>query len=258
MVLSWILRAVSPTIASVVLWIDSADGVWKDLKKRFSQRDVFRIAEIQFEIHQTEQGNSSINDYFSQLKMLWDELFVLRPIPHSFAAVPSCQRSKSSPRARKCVFLGFANGVKGVFGCLAFAAVPSCQRIKFSPRARKCVFLGFANGVKGYKLFDIQTREVFLSRDVSFYESVFPFQKLQNEQPTQLVLPSKGVLYPDIDDHVPISTTEQALHEAQTIVPSQANDSTNTDVITKHQPRRSARIRTTPAYLNDYTLFPSL
>ncbi|XP_031127804.1 uncharacterized protein LOC116029896 [Ipomoea triloba] len=60
MVLSWIPRAVSPTIAQGVLWINTAEGVWKDLKKRFSQRDVFRIVEIQSEIHQTRQGNSSI------------------------------------------------------------------------------------------------------------------------------------------------------------------------------------------------------
>ncbi|XP_019173878.1 PREDICTED: uncharacterized protein LOC109169450 [Ipomoea nil] len=46
MVLSWILRAVSSTIAWSVLWINTAEGVWKDLKKRFSQHDVFRVVEI--------------------------------------------------------------------------------------------------------------------------------------------------------------------------------------------------------------------
>ncbi|XP_031129026.1 uncharacterized protein LOC116030825 isoform X1 [Ipomoea triloba] len=81
MVLSWILRAVSPTVGRGVLWIDTAEGVWKDLKKRFSQQDVLRIAEIQAEIYQTKQGNSSINEYFTQLKLLWDELFILRPVP---------------------------------------------------------------------------------------------------------------------------------------------------------------------------------
>ncbi|XP_019160476.1 PREDICTED: uncharacterized protein LOC109157049 [Ipomoea nil] len=81
MVLSWIFRAVSPTIARSVLWINTAEGVWKDLKKRFSQQDVFRVAEIQSQIYHTKQGNSTINEYFTQLKLLWDELLVLRPIP---------------------------------------------------------------------------------------------------------------------------------------------------------------------------------
>lgn len=90
MVLSWILRVVSPTIGRIVLWINTSKGVWRDLKKRFSQQDVFRVAEIdQYEIHQTKQGNSSINEYFTQLKLLWDELVVLRPIP-GFECSPTC------------------------------------------------------------------------------------------------------------------------------------------------------------------------
>nr|GMC53040.1 uncharacterized protein LOC109166032 [Ipomoea batatas] len=57
MVLSWILRAVSPTIGQGVLWINTAEGVWKDLKKRFSQQDEFRVADIRSEIYRTKQDN---------------------------------------------------------------------------------------------------------------------------------------------------------------------------------------------------------
>nr|GMD70433.1 uncharacterized protein LOC109157055 [Ipomoea batatas] len=78
----------------------SRDCVWKDLKKRFSQQDVFRIAEIHSEIHQTKQGTSSINDYFTQLKLLWDEMLVLRPVP-ACECSPSCTcGSKLSEKVR--------------------------------------------------------------------------------------------------------------------------------------------------------------
>ncbi|XP_019160481.1 PREDICTED: uncharacterized protein LOC109157055 [Ipomoea nil] len=93
MVLSWILRALSPTIARSVLWINTAEGIWKDLKKRFSQQDVFRVSEIQAEIHQTKQGASTVNEYFTQLKLLWDELLVLRPAP-ACECSPSCACGK--------------------------------------------------------------------------------------------------------------------------------------------------------------------
>ena len=36
--------------------------------------------------------------------------------------------------------------------------------------------LGYPQGVKGYKLLDMNTMEVFVSRDVIFHELVFPFQ----------------------------------------------------------------------------------
>nr|GMD76415.1 uncharacterized protein LOC109166032 [Ipomoea batatas] len=58
---------------------DQSEGVWSDLKKRFSQQDIFRIAENHSEIYRTKQGTSSVNDYFTQLKLLWDELRGILP-----------------------------------------------------------------------------------------------------------------------------------------------------------------------------------
>ncbi|XP_019184962.1 PREDICTED: uncharacterized protein LOC109179939 [Ipomoea nil] len=48
LVISWIVRSVSPTIVHSVFWIDTTYGIWRDLKRRFSQQDLFRIAEIKW------------------------------------------------------------------------------------------------------------------------------------------------------------------------------------------------------------------
>uniref|UniRef100_A0A251UGL6 Putative reverse transcriptase, RNA-dependent DNA polymerase, Gag-polypeptide of LTR copia-type n=1 Tax=Helianthus annuus TaxID=4232 RepID=A0A251UGL6_HELAN len=61
------------------------------------------------------------------------------------------------------------------FGCLCFSTVLH-DSDKFSSNAEKCVLLGYSNFKKGYKLWSLDSKKVFFSRDVKFYESVFPFQ----------------------------------------------------------------------------------
>nr|GMD44069.1 uncharacterized protein LOC109157055 [Ipomoea batatas] len=246
MVLSWILRAVSPTIGQSVLWINTAEGVWKDLKKRFSQQDVLRIGEIQSQIHQTKQGNSSINEALrfqaSLPEKFWGD-YILHAV-YIINRLPSATLNNQIPYQILFDKLPKYQHLR-IFGCLTFAVIPSCKRDKFSPRARKCIFLGLANGVKGYKLFDIQTEEILISRDVSFYEDKFPFQNPQVAQPTDLVLPSENVTHLHIDEHIPMVSEVQPLAPSQVDIPADAQPAVP-------QPRRSARVRSTPTYLNDY------
>jgi hypothetical protein len=55
------------------------------------------------------------------------------------------------------------------FGCTAYAHV---DNRKLEPRTIKCIFLGYGSGVKAYKLWNPETKRIFMSRNVGFNEAV--------------------------------------------------------------------------------------
>ncbi|WVY96787.1 hypothetical protein V8G54_028938 [Vigna mungo] len=74
LLMSWILSSLSPSIAQSVVFFERAIDVWIDLRERFSQGDLIRVAELQEEIYLLKQGALSVTDFYAHLKSLWEEL----------------------------------------------------------------------------------------------------------------------------------------------------------------------------------------
>ncbi|XP_072080878.1 uncharacterized protein [Arachis hypogaea] len=72
--LSWLFHSLSPSITQSVVYFSTASSVWTDLKERFFQSDILRIAELQEEIYALRQGNQSVTEFYTSLKTLWEEL----------------------------------------------------------------------------------------------------------------------------------------------------------------------------------------
>jgi hypothetical protein len=64
------------------------------------------------------------------------------------------------------------------FGCVCWPNLRPYNTHKLAFRSKQCTFLGYNKHHKGYKCLDISTGRIYISRDVVFDETVFPFSTL--------------------------------------------------------------------------------
>ncbi|KAI0493266.1 hypothetical protein KFK09_027542 [Dendrobium nobile] len=63
------------------------------------------------------------------------------------------------------------------FGCLCFPWTRPYADHKLAPRSQLCVFLGYSTQHKGYRCLNVTQNRIYISRQVVFYETVFPYQQ---------------------------------------------------------------------------------
>ena len=101
------------------------------------------------------------------------------------------------------------------FGRLCYASTSLTHHPKSSLRARAAVFLGYPPGYKGYKLFNLDTNQMFISRNVIFHETIFPFtQSPSHSSPSYFDIFSDRVL-PYFSSCVPTTSTSPSSNNSK-------------------------------------------
>jgi len=95
---------------------------------------------------------------------------------------------------------------------------------KFESRSRRCIFAGYLYGQKGWQLYNLETLNFFVSRDVVFCNTKFPFQKYPSLKPSVVEEAEKEWWSPisigPFEDNGDITITGPILHQGPTNVVS--------------------------------------
>ena len=79
MTLLW--NSLEPDVFQNVSCAESAKEIWDNLQEMYSSdQNISRIYQLYEDIFSFEQGDRSVDDYFSILKGMWDELNVYQPL----------------------------------------------------------------------------------------------------------------------------------------------------------------------------------
>jgi hypothetical protein len=105
----------------------------------------------------------------------WDEAFLAAT--YLINRLPTKILDFSSPLERLFHEKPHYSGLR-TFGCECWPNLRPFNTHKLQFRSKQCVFLGYSSMHKGFKCLDVAAGQVYISRDVVFDESVYPFSKL--------------------------------------------------------------------------------
>ncbi|KAF0703216.1 hypothetical protein AaE_015489 [Aphanomyces astaci] len=137
----------------------TADNQWQNGMAERAHRSIMEMA-------------MAMMSHAGLAKRWWAEavntaVFIQNRVPHGPAATTTPIEAFSGHRARLDKLR--------VFGCIAYNMIKEPEkRDKLSPKATKCVMMGYAEAQKAYKLYDLEHQKMVTSVQVEFRENEFP------------------------------------------------------------------------------------
>lgn len=81
MMISWILGVLDQDIARNVLYFNTTRDIWMNLEERYGQSSGTLVFSLQQALYEMKQDQDSVSGYYTKMKMIWDQIDGIDPIP---------------------------------------------------------------------------------------------------------------------------------------------------------------------------------
>ena len=76
-----------------------------------------------------------------------------------------------------------------MWGCLAKVGIPEPHKEKMGPKTKDSVFIGYAQNSPTYRCLVLETNTIVETRDVDFFEHIFPMKRTRLTNESSSVIP---------------------------------------------------------------------
>lgn len=83
------------------LYYSTAREIWTNLEERFGQESGTTLFALQQAMYEAKQGSDSISGYFTKMKMLWDQLDSIDPLPSCSCTNCTCELTKKLTKSQE-------------------------------------------------------------------------------------------------------------------------------------------------------------
>ncbi|XP_074346359.1 uncharacterized protein LOC141685137 [Apium graveolens] len=118
MVISWLHNNISDNIKSSVLFINTAYDIWKQLEKRFLLTNGSRKYKLNKDLFSLKQNGMKINEYFTCLSGLWEEIESMNVLPAVNTVTPEVAKLLRAidDLKEEAKLFQFLNGLDDMYG----------------------------------------------------------------------------------------------------------------------------------------------
>ncbi|XP_074313614.1 uncharacterized protein LOC141648796 [Silene latifolia] len=74
MIRAWLRNVIDPKLHSSITFTQPVDENWEELRGRYSAGNAPRVHQSKGDLNECKQGNDSVVEYYTRLRVIWDEL----------------------------------------------------------------------------------------------------------------------------------------------------------------------------------------